>query len=201
MAHRTTGGVPREVLQEREAQAWNLRQKLYTHQRIADELGVERSTVTKTLLRLSARANKQLVDLVTEQKLAQLEQLSYMADEAMQAWHRSKEAQRSVGKRTVTQPASGLRKAGAPHEEMTVQTEDQDGNARYLDAARAALGDIRKLLSLETQRTEISGPEGGPVRVATETLTEDERTERVMALLDRARARRDGQAATELPGA
>lgn len=154
--------VPKEVVAERERVAWDLRQQLWTHQRIADKLGVDRSTVTKMLGRLSAKANKRLAELVTDTKLAQVEQLAYIADEAIQAWHRSKDPQKQVGKRTVT--PGGILGKGKAAEEMSISTVDQDGNAKYLDTARAALEDMRKLLGLDAPiRAEHVGEGGGPI--------------------------------------
>lgn len=44
-------------------------------------------------------------------------------------------------------------------------------------------------------RIEHTGPEGGPVQTHDVSLSDDERAARIMALLERARARRDGPAA------
>lgn len=173
MAHNTTGGVPKEVLAEREAQVWALRRQGYTHERIAAELGLERSTVSKMLTRLTKRANTHLEEEIVEVKLAQIGQLQYIADEALQAWHKSKEAQKSVAKRTLNRPNRFGR--GQPEEEMTIQTEDQDGNPRYLEAARGAMGDLRKLLGLDAPaRSEITGKGGGPVQLDVTKLTDEE---------------------------
>ncbi len=160
---RSSNGIPREVLAQREAQAWALRQKFYTHQRIADELGLERSTVTKMLQRISARTLKKLSDEVLERTAAQIDQLDYLADEAVQAWHRSKEATRNVAKRTRS--ASGGFGRRGQTEDTLIQTSDMDGDPRYLDVALKALADGRKLLGINApERTELSGPRGGPVQ-------------------------------------
>jgi hypothetical protein len=50
------------------------------------------------------------------------------------------------------------------------------------------------------QGVEISGPDGGPVQTKDASLTDEERAERIMALFERARARRAGPAA-DSPGA
>lgn len=161
---RTTGGVPKEILREREQQSWALRQRGFTHQRIADQLGLDRSTITKMLGRLSARVNAKLGQEITEHKMAQLEQLSFIIDECMQAWERSKESQKSVSKKTTDAGKLTGRKA----EEILMQTEDQDGNIRYITEARAAMADIRKILDIDApirNKQEISGVINQPVNI------------------------------------
>ncbi len=158
---RSAGGIPKEVLAEREVQVWTLRQKFYTHQRIADELGLERSTVTKMLQRVTKRALNSLADDIREKKVAQLEQLEYIADEAIQGWHRSREAQKNVSRRT-TEKAGRL--TGGKREETLIQTSDMDGDPRYLETAMKALADIRKIAGIDAPKAvELSGKDGGPV--------------------------------------
>ena len=142
-----TGGIPKEVTIERERRAWELRQKFYTHERIALDLGVERSTITKMLQRVSAKVNAKLYEEVGEEKRAQIEQLHFVADEAAQAWQRSKAARRDVTKKTGA--AGTFRKAA---EETTVHSADQDGDPRYLTTALGALSDIRKILGFEARQ-------------------------------------------------
>lgn len=159
---RSTSGIPKEILAEREVQAWTLRQKFYTHQRIADEMGLERSTVTKILQRVTKRALTGLAQDIQEKKAAQLEQLEYIADEAIQGWHRSKESTRNVSRRTSERP--GRFASGGKMEETLIQTSDMDGDPRYLDAAMKALADIRKIAGLDAPKgLEVTGKDGGAV--------------------------------------
>jgi len=161
---RSAGGIPKEVLAEREVQAWTLRQKLYTHQRIADELGLERSTVTKILQRVTKRALNGLSEDIREKKIAQLEQLEHIADEAIQGWHRSKEATKNVSRRTSKK--AGRFASGGENEETLIQTSDKDGDPRYLETAMKALADIRKIVGLDAPKAvEVSGKDGGPLQV------------------------------------
>ena len=188
------GKVSREVSLEREKQSWALRQRGFTHRRIADELNVDHSTVTRILQRVSKRAIAHLTEVVQEQIVAQLAQLEYITDETFQAWHRSKEPEKSVAKRTMPGARNKFGQQ-ASNEEITIQTQDQDGNVRYLTEARAALTDIRKLLNIEIQKFEFAGPGGGPIQTKDVTeLTDDERADRIAAILDKARERRDRQA-------
>ena len=161
---RSTSGIPKEILAEREVQAWTLRQKFYTHQRIADELGLERSTVTKILQRVTKRALTGLSEDIREKKAAQLEQLEYIADEAIQGWHRSKEATKNVSRRTSEK--AGRFVSGGKNEETLIQTSDMDGDPRYLETAMKALAEIRKIAGMDAPKAvELSGHDGGPVLI------------------------------------
>lgn len=58
--------------------------------------------------------------------------------------------------------------------------------------AQAALEKLGRHHKLFTDKSELSGPDGGPIEHADVELTDAERASRVSALLDRARARRTG---------
>ena len=67
-----------------------------------------------------------------------------------------------------------------------------DGGVEFeLYDAQAALVQLGKVHRLFTDKSEVNGA----VTVKDETLTDDERAERIAAILDKARARRTGQAA------
>lgn len=138
--------VPREVIRERERRAWELRQQGATHDRIALELGVDRTTVTKLLARLSQRYLATIQEEVGAVKGEQVAQLSYIYDEAMQAWSASKQASKVVGKRVKKVNAA---KGGSDGEEVTTRVQDEDGDPRYLQTAMSALSDIRKILGAD----------------------------------------------------
>ena len=65
----------------------------------------------------------------------------------------------------------------------------------------AMTGNVPMLIWLGKQRlgqadkAQLTGPDGGPIETRDVSLSDDERVARLTALLDRARARRDGQAA------
>lgn len=63
--------------------------------------------------------------------------------------------------------------------------------------ARAGQYLIDRILGKPTQRTELTGADGGPLAV---TMSDDERAARAADLFDTARARRDGLAADGQPG-
>lgn len=161
----TTGGVPRAVLRAREERAWELCLKLYTHERIANDLGVDRSTVSKILKRLSTRAIDKLDERIREEKVLQIEQLHHIADEAMLAWEASKGAKKSVSRRTHNSGRPLPPNLKAP-EEMTVTSQDQDGDPRFLITAMKALQDIRAICGFGAGTVEDrEGPASGPVNL------------------------------------
>lgn len=159
--------VKPEILAERERNIWDLRQKGYTHTRIAAEMGLDTSTITKTLQRLTRRVNAQLEDDMIEQRITQIARLDMIADEALQAWHKSQEADRTVSKRTAQGASMGFKRA--PAEEIVVQTKNREGEARYLETARLALADIRKILALDApvkQDVQLHSPDGSAIPVS-----------------------------------
>jgi DNA-binding transcriptional MocR family regulator len=151
------GRTPREVALEREQRAWKMRQQLYTHERIAVELGVDRSTVTKMLARVGKRYLNSIQDEVAALKAEQFSQLSHIADEAMQAWRASKQPKKEARKVSRKQTKRG-------DEEATVaQTKEQNGDWHHLEMARSALADIRKMFGID-QAGQVGG-DGKPLLV------------------------------------
>jgi hypothetical protein len=144
--------LPREAQIERERQIWALRQKLYTQERIAAEIGVDQSTVSRILRKQSDRYLVEINEEVGRVKAQQIAQLEYVAQEAIEAWERSKDPAKKLNKRAKALRARGQdgddRNAVA-EEVTTVETADQDGDPRYLTTAMSALGDIRKILGAD----------------------------------------------------
>lgn len=139
MASKTT----RAMREKREAVAWQLSSEGWTHQRIADQLVVDRSTVTKILQRVSSRFQGELRDTVLLEKMRQVEILHRIVDEAMQAWERSKGQEKSATRREKE------KSGGSKEIETTQHAEENTGDPRYLAEARAAMADIRKILGLD----------------------------------------------------
>jgi orotate phosphoribosyltransferase-like protein len=147
----------KEAKLEKERRAWDLRILGKTHQSIADELEVERSTVSKMLSRLSKRAKKELLDDVVNEKIAQITQLHYMIEELLKAWERSKESTKTV----IKKQAQGMPENGKPDNKMividaseiSIKMADSDGDPRYLDLAMKAMAEIRKIMGVDTTIT------------------------------------------------
>lgn len=142
-AKMNTGGVPREILRERERRSWDLRQKGWTHERIAVELNLERSTVSKILGRVSKRYNDHIIEAMAEERATQVARLNLIVDESMRAWERSKTPTKKARKQhTGTAVGTGT-------ELVETRLEDRDGDPRYLDTAMKAMADIRRILGLD----------------------------------------------------
>jgi predicted transcriptional regulator len=154
--------IPLEVTRERERRAWDLRQRGWTQQRIADELGITHQAVSALLKRLDRRFLAKSDDLIAAQKAAQTQQLQYIADEALQAWERSKLDAETV---VTTSGRAHVSKEGDVTllpDETKVQIQGQSGDPRLLDQARGALEDIRKVWGIDAP-TKVAGPDGGPI--------------------------------------
>ena len=81
-----------EQTQLLESQVWNLRVQGYYQQRIAEQLGLDESTVSRLLKSVRARLVAEFTREALELRLEQTEQLLFIASEAMQAWKASKPA-------------------------------------------------------------------------------------------------------------
>lgn len=142
-----------------EYRAWALRMEGKTHQAIAEEIGVERSTVTKALKRVADRMAKDMGEEFTAAKTMQVEQLMTLADKALQAWEASQQPKKSLTKErsvAISQNSDGTEIQTPIAETVTSVIQDSHGDIDYLKEARAALADIRRLLGLEVKQTDIT---------------------------------------------
>jgi DNA-binding transcriptional MocR family regulator len=157
--------TPREVTLEREQRCWTLRQQCWTTRRIAAELGIDQSTVVRALDRVHKRALKELTETARRAKLEQLAQLDRIADEAMEAWERSKKEATSravtAGRAEVTPRGE---KVDLPDLVVT-QTRDRDGDPAHLHAAMKALSDQRAILGIEAPKGVDVTSGGEPVQL------------------------------------
>ncbi len=157
--------IPREITRERECRAWELRQKGWTQQRIANELGITQQAVQAILKRLDMRFLAKADELIAEQKAAQTSQLQYIADEAMQAWERSKlDAVTQVtvsGRAHVTKDGDMV---DMP-DEIKITRQGQSGDPRLLDQARGALADIRKVWGIDAPEKKDITSNGKTLRI------------------------------------
>lgn len=170
---------PKEVTAENERRAWELRQKGWKEQRIADELEVNVSSVSRMLKRVESRLAKEFTESAARIKARQTAQLEHIHEEALEQWERScldAEITRTVTKRVESKP-KGRRDDDAEEDEEVTSTEEflvektteirgQSGNAALLAQAREALSDIRDIWGLNAPKTqELSGPGGGPIAI------------------------------------
>lgn len=91
-----------------EREAWDLRRKGWSQERIAEKLKVDQSTVSRMLRRTEDRLNKEFKERAERLKIEQLARLDYIIDESLEEWRRSKRnarASRETTKELVTRPA------------------------------------------------------------------------------------------------
>jgi len=151
-----TNGSADQTRVERVRRAWALRCRGWTHQRIADDIGVNRATVTKWLAAVEARELGRLSDQVEQTKARHTAILEHIADEALQAWERSKKPLTRMTEKT-TRPVLTPSDDGPPPETEAVNTKQtevtqRDGEPAYLDRATIALDAIRRIWGLEGNR-------------------------------------------------
>jgi hypothetical protein len=151
--------VPTAITRKREELAWELRIKGLREQRIAEEIekaGLGRITqqgVSLLLLRVEARALQSMQKRVSGVKARQTDALWLIFEEAMRAWERSQRADTSITKRLTSRSTGILEEGAAPRahgsEQVTTQIREHAGDPRFLDQARAALADIRRIWGLD----------------------------------------------------
>jgi hypothetical protein len=129
-----------------EMRVWDMIAQGRTTSGIARELGMANSTVLQIIRRVEQRCAQICVASAMEMKARQVRMLERSADEAFEAWQRSKSPSRKVQKEV----ASG----GDSEESEVVRTtvEEQVGDPRYLAEMRAALADIRDLYGLNVPK-------------------------------------------------
>jgi hypothetical protein len=133
--------VPAKTTRAREARAWELKSRGYTDARIAAELGVSRSTVTKALGRVERRELGRLSDQFEAQKVLVLARLEAILRAAWEGWDLSKRPERTVRVRHGPRGRTAER-----------VWRSRCGDPRCLNLVRRVLRDIRELLGLDAPR-------------------------------------------------
>jgi hypothetical protein len=122
--------------------ALELSVKGFTQVEIATELRVTQAAVSKILNRVETRIFKDRIALIERQRTQQTLRLEHLYSEGMRAWERSKGETTRRRQRRVQDG----RKQGPTVAELVVETEH--GNPQFLELARKALADLRKLWGL-----------------------------------------------------
>ena len=138
------GHEPRARIRTREARALELATLGWSQHQIAADLGITQAAVSKLLKRVELRLLRELADQVERLKVRQTLRLERLYAEALHAWEASK-ADTTRRRQRQTQGQAGSR-AGTLAE---LVVENQHGDPRYLDEARKALADHRKVWGLE----------------------------------------------------
>lgn len=138
------GHEPRMRIRTREVRAVELSVQGSTQRQIAEELGVSQAAVSKMLSRLEERFARDVVATLDRHRAKQTMRLEHQYSESMRAWTESKQDS-TVRRQRKAQDATG--RAGPAVAELIV--ENQHGDPRYLEQARKALNDIRKVWGVD----------------------------------------------------
>jgi hypothetical protein len=159
--------LPRELKLEREERIWKRRCQFWAVNRIAAEENLSSSVVTKILYKIFMERHRRLQDDVERVRLEKIHQLEYIADEAMQAWERSKT--QFIREKEV-ESSDGL---GRPSSQTTKEIHQLIGDPRYLLTAIKAQEGIRKILGIEApQVIKHSNDNKAPLTMITNVTTD-----------------------------
>lgn len=129
-----------KLTDEQLEKAVDLQRKCLTHQKIAEEIGVRRETITRVLGRYNRKVSDRLMSKSIRERARQFERLDWIIEEAAEEWHRSK-----LDAETVKVTNEGL----VADDKTETTTKGQTGDPRYLSEIRSALADQRKILGLD----------------------------------------------------
>ena len=148
------GHEPRARIRTRELRTMELTVLGWSQHQIAADLGVSQAAVSKILNRVELRVLHELTAMVERHKTRQTLRLEHIFAEALRAWDQSKA---DTTRRRQRKSEGGPGGAGATVAEIVV--ENQHGDPRYLEQARKALADHRKLWGLDApQRVDLRTP-------------------------------------------
>jgi transcriptional regulator with XRE-family HTH domain len=163
------GHEPRARIRTRELRTMELMVRGWSQPQIAADLGVSQAAVSKILRRVEGRMLRELSASIERQKARQAGRLEHLFAEAMRAWEESK-ADSTRRRQRKSDGGSGV--PGATVAELVV--ENQHGDPRYLDQARNALADQRKLWGLDApQKVDLRAPRNRFDDMAEDALREE----------------------------
>lgn len=150
----------------------------YTQAQIADEIGVDPSTVSRDIAVLIERWKTSANNNVSQHRQFELDLLDELEKEYKNGWERSKTEAR--------QQKASKRKRGADgsDEQATMTTETQVGDPRFLDGIRSVIADRRRLLGLDAPTKIAQTDPTGEHSYA--PLTDEERLTKLAALIESA---------------
>jgi transcriptional regulator with XRE-family HTH domain len=151
----------------------------WSQHQIAADLGLSQAGVSRILRRIETRLVREFAAMVERQKARHTLRLEYLFKEAVDAWDRSK-TDTTRRRQRKTESAQGG--PGATIAEIVV--ENQHGDPRYLDEARKALADHRKLWGLDAPQKVDLRASRNPYEGMTEAALRDElaKNTRLMAI-------------------
>jgi hypothetical protein len=145
-----------------------------THRQIAAETGLSKAEVTKTLSRLRADWRTRAEDATDKHVAESVARILNVIDTAWVAYDRS------IG--TIRKETRKARKGKTDGDqsvaEVTIHTEELNGDAKYLDIVLQCERQLRALLGMDVPaKTEITGPGGGPIALSWDDPDEPNETE------------------------
>jgi predicted transcriptional regulator len=141
------GHEPRARIRTREVRAIELAILGWSQHHIAADLGISQAAVSKLLKRIETRVLRELAETIERHKARQTLRLEHQYAEAMRAWDASK-ADTTRRRQRKTHGRSG----GSDATIAEVTVENRHGDPRYLEVARKALADVRKVWGLDAPR-------------------------------------------------
>jgi transcriptional regulator len=146
-----------DIGSERERQAWRLRVQGWTQERIAEHLECTQAGISKALKRIEQKLADAFVEEAREIKARQTAILEHVADEALQAWAKSKldaEAERIVTEEVNLVNEDDEDKISVPGVKVktTNERKGQSGEPAHLAQARGALSDIRGIWGIDAPK-------------------------------------------------
>lgn len=178
------------ILAERRQQAARLYMQGLSYEQIGDRLGVHKSQISRDLAKVRQEW-RESADRATGEWVAQeLARLEAIEAEAWAAWKRSTQDRQTVTKET------GPRGGAMVTVKTTTRTDGQAGDAALLAKVLDCVKQRREMLGLDVpKRTEVSGPDGGPIPV---TRVEELTDEQLLRIAARGSQRVTAEAACEV---
>lgn len=153
---------------------------------IAGVIGCSQPQVSGYLKKLYKLWQKEATANIDQRKAIELARLDKVEAEAWGAWQRSQQDAETDTTTTFNGQTT-----------TTFKREGQTGDPRFLEVVSKCIMQRCKIIGVEApQKIAPTDPSGTK---AYESLTDTERANRLLALVDAARARRDGQAADGTP--
>ena len=137
-----------QITRARETRAWAMRSRGMSHQRIAEEIGLSPSGVSRLLARIERRELRRMSKHVERVKVVQYYTLEHISSEALEAWERSKTPRKRAGSKRSGGSGEGI--AGDLVDEvLTSEVIERDGDVSYLYCAMQSLANVRSLWGLD----------------------------------------------------
>lgn len=155
---------PDELTLSREREAFDLRARGWTQQRIADHMEMSQGQISAILTRVNKKYTKLFMDDVKNIKADQVSIHSKIVDEALDAWEKSKsihKVTKNKAKGIVTKDGKQKPSGGETSEE----SKQLFGDTKYLDSSMRAMEHIRKIVGVELLDTDSKDPMFGSIKL------------------------------------